>query len=158
MRRGLPVLTVLILGGSAALFAQSASQSQESQKPAAQAAAAPAAPAFVIPAEYAKKPNPVKATPESISEGKKMYGYDCAMCHGQKGDGKGDLAADMKTPMLDFRDPKGIQTQTDGELFYVIKNGKGEMPAEGTRAKPEQVWDMVNYVRSLSKKETAEKK
>jgi mono/diheme cytochrome c family protein len=86
-----------------------------------------------------------------------MYGYDCAMCHGDSGNGKGDLAADMKLQLADFSDPKSLQGKTDGELFYVIKNGKGQMPAEGTRAKPDQIWNMVNYIRSLAKSAKPEK-
>lgn len=86
-----------------------------------------------------------------------MYGYDCAMCHGENGNGKGDLAGDMKLQLADFGDPKSFQGKTDGELFYVIKNGKGDMPAEGTRAKTDQIWDMVNYIRSLAKGAKSEK-
>lgn len=146
-RNSFILLSLLSVAGFVAL-AQSSSKPDQTAAPAE----------YKIPPEAVKQANPVKATAASLAAGKRMYGYDCAMCHGAKGDGKGDLAADMKAPIVDFRDPKGIQTQTDGELFYIIKNGKGEMPAEGTRAKPEQVWDMVNYIRSLSKKETAEKK
>jgi hypothetical protein len=41
---------------------------------------------------------------------------------------------------------------TDGELFYIIQKGKGEMPGEGDREKPEALWNMVTLVRSFSKK------
>ena len=54
-----------------------------------QPAAAPAQAG--IPADAAKMVNPVKPTAESQAQAKKVYGYDCAMCHGEKGDGKGDL-------------------------------------------------------------------
>jgi mono/diheme cytochrome c family protein len=74
------------------------------------------------------------------------------MCHGKDGDGKGDIAADMKLKVTDFTDPATLKGRTDGELFYVIKNGKGDMPPEGKRMKPEGLWDLVNYVRSLAKK------
>ncbi|HEV2341914.1 MAG TPA: cytochrome c [Candidatus Acidoferrales bacterium] len=152
MQRGLPVLAALIFAGSAAIFAQSQSQQQESQKPAAQAAAAPTAPVFVIPAEYDKKPNPVKATPESLAEGKKMYGYDCAMCHGAAGDGKGDLAADMKLTLKDYRDAASLKDLSDGDIFYIIDKGKGQMTGEEGRQKPDEIWNMINFVRSLAKK------
>lgn len=152
MQRRLPVLAALIFAGSAAIFAQSQSRQQESQKPAAQAAAAPAAPAFVIPAEYDKKPNPVKATPESLAEGKKMYGYDCAMCHGAAGDGKGDLAADMKLTLKDYRDAASLKDLSDGDIFYIIDKGKGQMTGEEGRQKPDEIWNMINFVRSLAKK------
>jgi len=110
---------------------------------------------FKIPPEAAKEVNPVKPTPESLARAKKTYSYDCSMCHGANGDGKGDLAGDMKVPMLDYRDPKTLKEKTDGELAYIIKNGKGEMPGEGTRANAERTWDLVNYIRSFAKKDVA---
>ena len=126
--------------------------SAQDQKP----AAAPAAD-FKIPPEAVKLPNPVKPTPESIAKGKKLYGFDCAMCHGKDGDGKGDLAADMKLNLLDYRSADSLKDKTDGELFYIIKNGKGDMPAEGDRAKGDEGWNLVNYVRSFAKKDSAAK-
>lgn len=113
--------------------------------------AAPAAP-YVIPVEAARQANPVKPTPESIAQGKKWYGYDCAMCHGKDGDGKGDVGADMKLKVSDFTDPTTLKESTDGELFYIIKFGKADMPPEGARVKTDELWDLVNYVRSLAKK------
>ncbi len=120
---------------------------QQDQKP----KAAPVAP-YVIPVEAAHEVNPGKPTPESIAQGKKWYGYDCAMCHGTDGDGKGDVAADMKLKVSDFTNPATLKDRTDGELFYIIKHGKGDMPPEGTRLKSDGLWDLVNYVRSLAKK------
>ncbi len=113
----------------------------------------PTAPApSSIPADAAKMVNPVKPTPESQAHAKKMYGYDCAMCHGANGNGKGDLAGDMKPPLKDYTDPAALKDLTDGELFYVIKNGKGQMPSEGDRGKDDDIWNMVILVRSFSKK------
>jgi mono/diheme cytochrome c family protein len=109
------------------------------------------APESKTPPEAAAKVNPVKPTPESLAKGKKMYGYDCAMCHGKDGDGKGDMASDMKN-VTDFTNPGALKNRTDGELFYVIRNGRGEMPLEGDRAKDGDLWNMVNYIRSLAKK------
>jgi mono/diheme cytochrome c family protein len=108
-------------------------------------------PPYKIPPEDAAKVNPVRPTAESLAKGKKLYGYDCAMCHGEKGDGKGDMASDIKN-VTDFTKPDALKDRTDGELFYVIRNGKGDMPPEGDRAKDSDVWNMVNYVRSLAKK------
>jgi mono/diheme cytochrome c family protein len=109
------------------------------------------APESKTPPEAAAKVNPVKPTPESLAKGKKLYGYDCAMCHGKDGDGKGDMASDMKN-VTDFTNPGALKNRTDGELFYVIRNGRGEMPLEGDRAKDGDLWNMVNYIRSLAKK------
>ncbi|HEY4949869.1 MAG TPA: c-type cytochrome [Candidatus Acidoferrales bacterium] len=112
-----------------------------------------AAAEYKIPPEASKLPNPVKSTPASLAAGKKTYGFDCAMCHGKDGDGKGDLATDMKLKLADYRDPASLKDMTDGDLFYIIKNGKGDMTGEGDRSKPDEIWNLVNYVRSLAKKD-----
>jgi mono/diheme cytochrome c family protein len=106
---------------------------------------------YKIPPEAAAKQNPVKPTEESLAKAKKLYGIDCAMCHGEKGDGKGDMASDIKN-VTDFTNPESMKGRTDGELFYVIRHGKGEMPLEGDRAKDDDIWHLVNYVRAFAKK------
>ena len=110
----------------------------------------------MTPEDIAKK-NPVPATPEGLAEVRKLYGYNCAMCHGKTGDGKGDLAADMKLELRDWRDVSSLEKVTDGELFWVISNGKGKMPGEGDRTKERVRWNFVNLVRSFAKKEDADK-
>ncbi len=113
--------------------------------PAAAAAQTPSA----IPAEDVGKVNPVKPTPESQSRAKQIYGWDCAMCHGDNGDGKGDVAAEQKLAMHDFRN--SLKTLSDGEIFYIIHNGQGPtMPSEGPRAKTDEVWNLVIYLRKVS--------
>jgi len=148
-------LILLGISGAPQNTAQSTSQAAKPAPPAAKAAPTP--PAFVIPPDVAKEPNPVKPTVASIAEGKQMYGYDCAMCHGANGNGKGDLAADMKLTLKDYRDAASLKDITDGEMFYIIQKGKGDMPSEGDRQKPEGIWNMVNFIRSLSKKTPAAK-
>lgn len=119
--------------------------------PPPQAAPPPATPAaFKVPPEIAQKSNPVKPTPEGLEHARKMYGYDCAMCHGANGDGKGDLAADMKLNLRNYRDPASLKNMTDGELFYIIQKGKDQMPPEGDRAKEEDIWNLVSVIRSFS--------
>jgi mono/diheme cytochrome c family protein len=94
--------------------------------------------------------NPVKPTVESISAAKKIYGYDCAMCHGENGDGKGDTANDMKLSVRDLRDPSTLKGMSDGEMYYIIENGNGKCPPEDGRAKPDRIWNLVVYMRSFS--------
>jgi len=119
-----------------------------------QQAAASAAPT-PAPASVVNLVNPVKPTPESQAHAKKVYGYDCALCHGANGDGKGDLVGDLKLTLKDYTDPAALKDMTDGELFTVIKNGKGQMPPEGDRGKPEDMWNLVILVRSFAKKTNA---
>ena len=111
-----------------------------------------------IPVEAARAQNPVKSTPESLARAKKWWTLDCEMCHGKNGDGKGETAKDMKLTMADFTDPATLKDRTDGEIFYIIKTGHNDMPAEGPRVKTEENWDLVNYVRSLAKKKDAAEK
>lgn len=142
MRKATLALTVFLLIASFALA--------QATKPSPKTAYHP------VPVTAAREPNPVKCTPESVAEGKKIYGYDCAQCHGATGDGKTDVARDLKIP--DLTDPAVLKDRTDGALFYILKNGHGDMPREGDRVKPEQLWDLVNYVRSLARKPPAEPK
>ena len=109
-------------------------------------------PYAAIPVQAIKEPNPVKATPESLARARRWWGLDCAMCHGAAGDGKGETARDMKLTVVDFTDPATLKDRTDGELFYIIKNGHQDMPPEGPRIKTEEGWDLVNYVRAFAKK------
>ena len=112
----------------------------------------PATPDKAMPADAATLTNPVKPTPESQAHAKMMFGMDCAICHGANGNGKGDLVADMQLKMKDLTDPNTLKDMSDGEIFYIIKNGKGKMPSEGDRAKDDAIWNMVILVRSLAKK------
>jgi len=109
-------------------------------------------PYYAIPVNNARQENPVKPSSESLARGKKQYGYDCVMCHGANGNGKGDVAVDMKLKMNDETDAALLKEHSDGELFFIIKKGKDRMPPEGDRVKDETIWDMVNYVRSFAKK------
>ncbi len=121
---------------------------QEPNKPVDAKPAAESTPAAPAP----KLLNPVKPTPNSLAIGKKAYTSDCAMCHGKYGAGGGELAVTMNLKLLDYRDPASLKDMTDGEIYSIIANGKGQMTGEAGRMKPGQMWDVVNYTRSLSKK------
>ncbi|HET8966193.1 MAG TPA: cytochrome c [Candidatus Acidoferrum sp.] len=153
MRHGLVCLGVILLTG----FSISTAPQQEKGKEAT-ATPAPAAPTAVAataeaakPAGGAERKNPVKATPEGIAAVKKIYGYDCAMCHGLAGDGKGDVAASMSLTLKDWREPGVLAGISDGDMYDLIVKGKGKMLGEGDRLPPEKAWNMVHYVRSFAK-------
>src|SRR2546423_5916256 len=73
---------------------------------------------YKITPEDVARVNPVKSSPEGLAEARKMFGYDCAMCHGPKGDGKGDVVESMKLTMHDWHEPATLATISDGEIFY----------------------------------------
>lgn len=81
--------------------------------------------------------------------GAALYKAKCAACHGA--DGKGDTATGKANKLRDLASVE-VQKQTDAELSAIIENGKGKMPAYGKSLKPEQVKELVNYIRSFAKK------
>ncbi len=100
--------------------------------------------------------NPVKPTPQSEEKAKALYKIDCALCHGDNGDGKTDLAKDMSLTLDDWTDPKALAGKPDQELFDAIRNGKGKMPPEPSgRAADNVVWNLILYLRSMSKGQPA---
>jgi mono/diheme cytochrome c family protein len=142
-------LFLLLSAGIPLSLAAQSPASTSAPAPVAAAAAAPQA-----PVAYAK--NPVKATAESQAKAKSFYGIDCAMCHGDNGNGKTDLATSMGLTLSDWTDSKALADKSDGELFAIIRNGKDKMPPEDTgRAKDDEVWNLVIYIRSFSKTQSA---
>jgi len=154
MWRALSCLSLIIF---AAILPGSGQQetSQEKPKDSPPPAADAAKPAEAAKPAAADRKNPAAPTPEGLAGAKKMYGYDCAMCHSATGDGKGDMVESMKLTMKDWRDPASLSGISDGEMFDIITKGKGKMTGEGDRLPPDKVWHMVNYVRALAKKGSA---
>lgn len=103
-----------------------------------------------VPAEYKNMKNPVKADAESIALGKTLYTKNCASCHGKTGLGDGPKARMLETFSGDFSGAY-YQNQTDGEHFYKTKFGRDEMPAYDKKIADEDMWHMVNYMRTFKK-------
>ena len=78
-----------------------------------------------------------------------LYKTKCATCHGA--DGKGGTAVGKANKIRDLSSAD-VQQQSDADLTTVITAGKGKMPAYGKSLKPDQVKDLVAYIRSLAKK------
>lgn len=76
------------------------------------------------------------------------YKAKCAMCHGADGKGETPTGKAMKVKDLGSED---VQKLSDADLSATISGGKGKMPAYKTLT-PEQVKDLVGYVRAFAKK------
>ena len=103
--------------------------------------------------EAAKIKNPVAATPESITAGQQVFRRYCASCHGTNAEG--GSGSDLIPPAPDLTDNEWRHGSTDGEIFYVTKNGvppELNMEPWGDRIKDPDIWNVVNYIRSLAKK------
>lgn len=101
-------------------------------------------------------PSVVSAQNSSITpKVKELYKMDCAVCHGDTGDGKTDVATSLGVVLLDYTDPKSLSGKSDQEIFDSIRKGKDKMPPEdASRAKDAEVKGLVTYLRSLSKGHT----
>jgi mono/diheme cytochrome c family protein len=129
----------LLFASSVVLFAIAASSAAG---PVAQESAQAVAPAMK---------NPVKPTAQTKARAKEIYSVDCALCHGENGDGKTDVAKGMDLSLGDWTYSKTLAAKPDGELFNIIRNGKGKMPSEVEgRAKDHEVWSLILYIRSMA--------
>ena len=102
--------------------------------------------------EAAKVKNPIEATPDSIAKGKAVYAK-CAPCHGREGEG--GPGNDLIPAAPSLVDDKWEHGSTDGEIFDNIKNGIGpdfNMVPWKDQLKDDDIWNVVNYVRSMKKK------
>jgi len=109
---------------------------------------------WLSPAPSAAKKNPITSTPESIGAGQKIYSKTCAMCHGKSGDADGPAVIELNIHPAKLSDPK-LATESDGALFWKITTGKKPMPAYGKRLSETDRWNLVNYIRTLPKREAA---
>ena len=105
-----------------------------------------------VPAKYKTMKNPTNPKDkEGMTEGKALYSKQCASCHGKAGLGDGSKAPELKGDLGNFSSAK-FQSQTDGELFYKITEGRDDMPGFKKKiASDEDRWLVVNYIRTLKK-------
>src|SRR5262245_12788456 len=117
-----------------------------------QAAQHPTTPGAHHHAEAAKVQNPVAADASSIAAGKQVYEKNCASCHGKTGAGDGAMGAELNPKPSNLSDGEWKHGSTDGEIYTVIKDGvKGTgMKAFNSKLATKDIWNVVNYVRSLS--------
>ncbi len=105
---------------------------------------------WVAPAEYKTMKNPVAQGDASNKAGLALFTKNCASCHGKTGLGDGVKARMLKDFPGDFSKAE-FQNQTDGEHFYKTKFGKGEMPKYEGKLSDDDIWNIVNYMRSFKK-------
>ena len=106
---------------------------------------------WIAPAGETQKKNPVPVDESSLAAGQKIYLRRCAACHGKTGNGDGPDAVDLGIHPARFSDPE-MREETDGALFWKITVGKKPMPDYGRRLSPTDRWNVINYLRTLSRK------
>lgn len=99
--------------------------------------------------------NPLPATTENIEKGKAIFQGKafCMTCHGRDGKGLGDIEGLRGKLPRNFTDKSWQAVRTDGELFWILKNGSpgtdmaSFIPLVLT---DEEAWQVLLYVRSLA--------
>ncbi|MDB4908279.1 MAG: hypothetical protein JWO05_3063 [Gemmatimonadetes bacterium] len=92
--------------------------------------------------------NPIPADARSVANGRKYYQINCAVCHGQAGQGMGEITKHKAGALFPPSLLAPTMARTDGYVFAIIRNGRGMMPPYNRIEEPDR-WDVVNYIRAL---------
>jgi mono/diheme cytochrome c family protein len=103
---------------------------------------------WTAPKDAIQQLNPVPLNSNSISDGFKLFTELCARCHGDQALGDGPDGATLSTKPTNLKAMAG--GHPDGDFAWKIKTGRGEMPAWKDELEEQEVWNLVNYIQSLS--------
>ena len=105
---------------------------------------------WVVPANFKTMKNPVAVGDASSKAGLAIYTKNCASCHGKAGLGDGVKARALKQFPGDFS-KADYQGQSDGDHFFKTKTGRSEMPKYEGKLADNDIWNVVNYMRTFKK-------
>ncbi|MBX3173115.1 MAG: cytochrome c [Gemmatimonadaceae bacterium] len=105
-------------------------------------------PSFAAVDSMSRLENPVAADPRSIANGHRLYQVNCAVCHGDLGDGRGKVAEVSGIAFVPPINGAATAARSDGYIFGMLRNGRGLM-ASFNRIPERERWDVVNYIRGL---------
>ena len=95
--------------------------------------------------------NPLPANPANVAEGRENFSHYCYVCHGLDGQNTGVPFSESMSPPVPSLASRAIQKYSDGQLYWVIKNGLWPtgMPASRDILTDDEIWSIVVYVRNL---------
>ena len=93
---------------------------------------------------------PIDVSNEAMARGEERYNIYCAVCHGAAGDGDSMTKKYGMLTVANLNDQRLVD-YTDGQLYDVVKNGKGLMLGYADRLSVEDRWNVVLYVRALQR-------
>jgi len=106
---------------------------------------------WTIPPGGKDEKSPLKSSADLLKKGKSLFTSNCQKCHGPEGKGDGP-DSDPKSPAADLTDDFRTALNPEGVLYYKIWNGhSNDMPAFKSKLTKDEVWTLVEYVKSLRK-------
>jgi mono/diheme cytochrome c family protein len=97
---------------------------------------------------------PVTVDETLLERGRQRYVIYCQPCHDARGEGKGILFQRGNVPTASFHQEK-ILKYPDGQMFDIVTNGMGLMPAYRWPIPPSDRWAIIAYVRELERRQAA---
>jgi mono/diheme cytochrome c family protein len=94
--------------------------------------------------------NPLVADEQTIEQGRELYNIFCFNCHGEIGDGQGNLFTTGRyiiPPASLLTDE--VRDLPQGEVFHVITQGWGVMGPHGPLIQPEDRWKIVTFMETV---------
>jgi mono/diheme cytochrome c family protein len=90
---------------------------------------------------------------ESQSRGRAVYLTHCALCHGERADGRGVRREGLSSPPRDFTDARWLQIARPEKLYRTIREGvRGTPMAAWPTLDEKTTWDLVAYLMSVGEK------
>lgn len=96
--------------------------------------------------------NPVAPSSAGLKDAEQLYRQNCVICHGKTGASNGPAAGSLPQKPANFTDAQMMKQATDGELFWKMTTGRAPMPSWQDRLSETQRWELVNYLRDLTKR------
>lgn len=101
---------------------------------------------WVVPADRANRLSTFPFNDETRKSGEKIYTVNCMSCHGTPGQNNFiDLVPSPGDPATDK-----IQRNRDGEMFYKIFSGRGQMPSFRSVLETNDIWNVISYIRGFN--------
>lgn len=101
-------------------------------------------------ARILQNPRNASANSADVAAGRELYQKKCEVCHGYDGGGKTSAGGGLYPPPLNLGHLALAQRKrTDGELFYLIRNGIRNTGMPGWQLPDQQTWQLVSFIRNL---------
>ena len=97
--------------------------------------------------------NPTVDFNSSIKRGKVLFAKNCAKCHGLSGNGYGVVSHGFTTWPRQLWVWYKADSAADSYLYWIIENGKSDMPPWGLILTEDERWDLINYIKTIKKPE-----